>query len=190
MRTRIVIAALIALPCILCTSPARAASDFTYLTLTHPQADTLPIGIGTRAYGNNGSLIVGSYERTGVIHAFTFNGTNYTTLDHPHAVGETQAYGIDGTTIVGAYKDALSKDHGYIYNGTTFTPVDHPLGVNGTIAYGIARSSAPSSTAAATMFHTFTTARRSRPHRRQWWGRSGIGSSMTSRELASSRTRS
>ena len=52
---------------------ALAQGSITYTTIDVPGAS------GTRAYGIDGSNIVGYYERDGDIHGFIYDGTTYTT---------------------------------------------------------------------------------------------------------------
>ena len=136
MLLRILPVTSIALAILCSVHPAHAALDYTFQDINHPQA-TIAAGSGTRAHGISGTMIVGDYRSGGVWHAFTYDGTTYTSFDHPQAASETTAYGISGSNIVGAYKDGSNKYHGFLYNGSTYTPVDHPLGANGTIAYAI-----------------------------------------------------
>ena len=74
---------------------------------------------------------------SGVMHAFVYNGTSYTTLNIPGA-SSTYAARISGSNIVGAYNDA-SGTHGFVYNGTSYTTLDVP-GALGTAAYSISGS--------------------------------------------------
>jgi len=69
----------------------------------------------TKAYGIDGSNIVGTYgDASGGQHGFLYNGSSWTTLDMPGA-SETFAHGIDGSNIVGQYFDASGGYHGFVY---------------------------------------------------------------------------
>jgi len=92
-----------------------------------------------RAYSvNDAGRIAGYYSlpSTGNYRGFFYNGTTYTTLNYPGAVG-SQAIGINNSDqIVGYYFNG--KPHGFLYTGGGYTTVDHPLpGSLGTVAQGI-----------------------------------------------------
>ena len=122
---------------VLVVAPAQAA--LTYTTLDHPLAG----GGGTVPYDLDGNTIVGTFrDAAGVAHAFTYDGTTWTTLDHPAAAAPrgTAAYGIDDGIICGAYVDATGQTFGYLFDGVTWTTLAHPpvgLGRPDTFARGI-----------------------------------------------------
>ena len=92
----------------------------------------------TRAYGIDGSNIVGRYtDDSGDYHGFKYDGSNYTTLEVPGAT-RTYAQGIDGSDIVGYYEDISGNYHGFKYDGSNYTALDvTSLGADNTYAYGI-----------------------------------------------------
>jgi hypothetical protein len=105
-----------------------SAITYTWTTLNYPGAR------GTSAFGIYGNNIVGTYNWGE--HGFLYDGTNWTTLDHPNASSWTSASGIEGSNIVGTYIDASGVYHGFLYDGSTWTTIDYP-GASGTSASGI-----------------------------------------------------
>ncbi len=99
-----------------------------------------------KAYGISGNNIVGAYfDNPGPFgaedllwHGFVFDGSTYTTLDHPLAgntvnSGEgTHALGISGNNIVGYYTDSSDTDHSFLYDGSSFTSLEVPGAAIGT----------------------------------------------------------
>jgi hypothetical protein len=82
-----------------------SGSAYTELQVPYPQANPG----ATYAQGVSGSNVVGYYYKSSVgstgmvstkIHGFLYNGSSYTTLDHPSA-DFTQAEGISGRNVVG-----------------------------------------------------------------------------------------
>ena len=103
----------------------------TFTTLDYPGS------LSTIAIGIDGNNTVGIYT-TPTIHGFLYNGTTYTTLDHPLAgTNGTVARGISGGNIVGLYSDSSLVKHGFLYNGATYTTFDDPLATQGTLAFAI-----------------------------------------------------
>ncbi|MHC4073150.1 MAG: PKD domain-containing protein [Planctomycetota bacterium] len=98
----------------------------TWTTLDYPGADK------TRAYGNDGKNIVGTYNDH---HGFLYDGTSWTTLDMLGAF-YTLAFGIDGDNIVGYYTPRRIHHHGFVYDGIDWTTLDYP-GAEMSRAYGI-----------------------------------------------------
>jgi len=97
----------------------------------------------TSTYGIDGSNIVGrSYDDSGVMHGFLYNGTTFTTLDGPGAIA-TSASGISGVNIVGFYTDKSGYDYGFQYDGTTYNTLMDPnanigaFPTGGTYAQGV-----------------------------------------------------
>lgn len=92
----------------------------TFQTLQPPQASSQH----TVASGIDGSNIVGYYDIFGYDvfppsfqrNGFLFDGTAYTTINHPLAgpLGMTQPNDIEGNRIVGSYRDAAGNFHGFI----------------------------------------------------------------------------
>ena len=68
------------------------------------------------------------HDSSGNTNGFLYNGSTYTTLNDPLAVG-TVAWGISGNNIVGYYADSSGNPNGFLYNGSTWTTLDDPLGV-------------------------------------------------------------
>jgi len=80
----------------------------------------------TKAYGIDGSNIVGTYgDASGGQHGFLYNGSSWTTLDMPGA-DATGASGIDGGNIVGDYTDGSGWTYSFLYNGSSWTTLDVP----------------------------------------------------------------
>ena len=107
---------------------------YTLTPLNVPSANNAAaVGIGI----NDAGQIVGYYiDASKIEHGFLFNGSTYTTLDVPGAIG-TVASGInDAGQIVGYYIDASQIAHGFLFNGSTYTTLDVP-GAIGTVASGI-----------------------------------------------------
>jgi hypothetical protein len=70
-------------------------------------------------------------------YGFLFDGSTYTTLNHPLAAKGTIAAGVDGNNIVGWYLDAKNRPHGFLFDGSAYTTIDNPLGIFGTQLWGI-----------------------------------------------------
>ena len=119
-----------------------ACASTTFAITYTPIDDPLATGsIGTDPIGISGSKIVGFYgDSADKVHGFLYDGSTYTTLDHPLGARGTYAYGISGGNIVGEYFDSSDKEHGFLYNGSTYTTLDDPLGTNGSTAFGISGS--------------------------------------------------
>jgi hypothetical protein len=98
----------------------------SYTILSDPLATD-----GTYAEGIYDSNVVGYYKNGSGVHGFRYDGSTYTTLDHPNAAsgGSTYAYGITKFAgklyICGKYEDS-SGMHGFIYNGESYFKVDDP----------------------------------------------------------------
>ena len=94
----------------------------------------------TRAYGIDGSNIVGWYkDASGYAHGFKYDGSSYTALDVTSlGADDTYAYGIDGSNIAGLYYDGSSISHGFSYDGSSYTAIDETsLGATKSYAHGI-----------------------------------------------------
>ena len=103
----------------------RASAVVTYTSIAHPLAGTG----GTTAYDIDGPRIVGTYlDAAGASHAFVYEDSTWTTLDHPNAAAPrgTAAYGVSGDSIVGTFVDATGRSFGYLYDGTNWTTLAHP----------------------------------------------------------------
>jgi uncharacterized membrane protein len=91
-----------------------------------------------KAYAiNEAGHVAGYYERPtdGLYRGYVYDGTNYTTLNYPGAVG-SQAIGINkDDDVVGYYFSG--QPHGFLYEDGAYTTVDHPNGGFGTVAQGI-----------------------------------------------------
>jgi hypothetical protein len=77
---------------------------------------------------NNGDEIVGiSLDSTGVPHGFRYNGTNFTNIFYPKAIGMQVTDISDSGTVVGSYYDSGNKEHGFIFDGISrYTQLDYP----------------------------------------------------------------
>ena len=105
------------LPLFICVS-VQAATSYTYTSIDYPGATE------TRAFGIDGSNIVGTYYGGFVNHGFKYDGSSYTTLDATSlGASSTYAYGIDGNNIVGHYSNALNNS-GFKYDGSSYTALD------------------------------------------------------------------
>jgi hypothetical protein len=93
-------------------------------------------GVDIAARGISGNKIVGYFVNASGNHGFMFDGTSYSTFDHPLGVNGTSLLGISGNTIVGTYGDASKLLHGFLYDGVTYTTIDFP-GAKATWAYGV-----------------------------------------------------
>ena len=117
--------------------PARAA--FVYTTLDHPLAGRG----GTIAQDVSGTLIVGEYlDAANARHGFTFDGTNWTTLDAPGAAAPrgTSVTGVSNGLISGTYVTPSGQSLGFLYDGSTWTTIQRPpigAGPNDTVVRGI-----------------------------------------------------
>jgi hypothetical protein len=69
---------------------------------------------GTYATGISGNNIIGFYYNSSGIHGFLYDGSTWTTIDEPNAVGETFVEGISGNTLVGWYSDSSDHSDGFI----------------------------------------------------------------------------
>ena len=77
---------------------ASHATTFTWTTLDPPSA------VDTELYAISGSDIYGSYtDSSGGIHGTHYDGSAWTTLDHPSATAGTYLSGVEGNKIVGSY---------------------------------------------------------------------------------------
>ena len=86
-------------------------------------------------------ILSGLYtDSSSLYHGFLFNGSTYTTLDHPLGPGRTFLLGISGSNIIGHYFDGSpgdGHDHAFLYNGSNFIPLEDPLGIGDTSVSGI-----------------------------------------------------
>ena len=104
---------------VLCAT-ASHATTFTWTTLDPPGA------VDTELYDISGSIMYGSYtDSSGGIHGTRYDGSAWTTLDHPSATAGTYLSGVSGNKIVGSYYVG-GTSHGLIYEGSSWSTVDHP----------------------------------------------------------------
>ena len=87
-----------------------------FTTLDDPSAAG---SFGTVATGISGNNIVGIYYVSlggdeSAMHGFLYDGSAWTTIDDPNAVGATYVTGISGNTIVGYYWNANDNNEGFI----------------------------------------------------------------------------
>ncbi len=121
----------------ICTFPNPILA-ITFTTLDDPLAGnlgTVPLAIDrTNIVGYTMGNFTGE-------HGFLYNGSFFTTIEHPSGIGLTEARGIEGKNIVGDYSDtSTGKMYGFLYDGSRYTTLDNPLGVFGTHADGISGS--------------------------------------------------
>jgi hypothetical protein len=118
---------------------APASAAVTYTTLDHPLAGRG----GTIPYDLDGGTIVGTYfDAAGASHAFTYDGSTWTVLDHPLAAPPrgTTAFGISDGRIAGTFVNGAGQTFGYVYDGVTFTTLEQRSSTGGhadTFARGI-----------------------------------------------------
>ncbi|MEX0675653.1 MAG: hypothetical protein WD063_01165 [Pirellulales bacterium] len=117
-------------------------SSFTDVVL--PQPSSPPFILGSIVYDIDGANMVGLYgtgvpfdETTYVFHGYLYDGSTFTTLDHPLTTTNSFATGIDDNRIVGDYVDSTGMEHGYLYDGSSYATIDHPLATGGTFVGGI-----------------------------------------------------
>ena len=86
---------------------------------------------------NTNGLAVGFYyDASGGQHGFTFDGSNYSTLDYPGSLG-TDPYKInDAGMIAGMFVDASGGTHGFSYQRGQWRQIDFPS-ASDTEAFGI-----------------------------------------------------
>lgn len=109
---------------VLC-STAAASAELMYTSLAHPLAGQG----GTIASDVEGNRIIGNYfDASGASHAFVYDGTTWTTLDHPSAAlpRGTAAFGISNGVICGTYVNAAGRTLGFLYDGITWTTLARP----------------------------------------------------------------
>src|SRR5205085_10218971 len=103
--------------------------------LTTPGSPAAKVTIAT---GVSGTTVVGYYDdNANLAHGFIYDGSTFTTLDHPLGAKGTFPSGVSGNSIVGWYRDATNARHGFLYNGSAFTTLDDPLATGGTSANAI-----------------------------------------------------
>ena len=91
---------------------ASHATSFAWTTHNYPGATDTDI------YGIDGDRMVGSYtDSGGAIHGALYDGSTWTTLDHPDATAGTHPSGIEGNNIVGNYYIG-GTSHGFRYDGS------------------------------------------------------------------------
>ena len=98
------------------------ASHATYTWTTHDN----PSATSTYLNGIDGANMVGYYTDSGGTHGTHYDGSTWTTLDHPSATHGTYLNGIDGANMVGYYTDS-SGYHGFMVTATS--PVPEPAAI-------------------------------------------------------------
>jgi hypothetical protein len=105
------------------------AANFTFTSIDFPGA------VRTEALGiNDSGIIVGSYTLGSSDHAFSFDGTTFTTIDFPGEQSVAVAINNAGVVVGNYYVGTVS--HAFSFDGTTFTTNDVP-GADETLAYGL-----------------------------------------------------
>lgn len=61
-------------------------------------------------------------------HGFIYDGTTYTTLDHPDGAGGTRLWSIDQGTMLGDYFDNSGGIHGFLLTSAPSIVVEEPAG--------------------------------------------------------------
>jgi len=94
-----------------------------------------------RQINNNGVVAGGYIGSDGIQHGFVLDGDNFTSFDHPKAVGGvTTAEGInDSGQVSGLYTDSGGNRHGFLYDVSTgkFKAIDPGDGSTAQEAWGI-----------------------------------------------------
>ena len=99
------------------------ASHATYTWTSHDY----PSAANTYLYGIDGANMVGWYsDSSSNWHGTLYDGSTWTTLDHPSATHGTYLNGIDGANMVGYYYDS-SGAHGFKVTATS--PVPEPAAI-------------------------------------------------------------
>jgi hypothetical protein len=105
------------------------AGDFTFTSIDFPGA------VRTVAFGiNDSGIIVGLYTLGSSDHAFSFDGTTFTTIDFPGAQSAAVAINNAGVVVGDYFIGTVS--HAFSFDGTTYTTNDVP-GADQTFAYGL-----------------------------------------------------
>ena len=99
---------------------ARLAGAAVFTTLDFPG------GQNTNVAGFSGGKIVGYYtdSSSGLNHGFVYDGSTYTSFDHPSGDQGTELHGIDGNTLLGFYNNSTA----FLYDGSTYTDIGGPPG--------------------------------------------------------------
>jgi hypothetical protein len=125
------------------TASATSESTWTFTTLDVPSAYHC-----TAATAIDGDNIVGVYlDASGKSHGFLYDGSSYTTLDHPLAGKHgTSPSGISGKNIVGSYYQYPSVPYGFLYDGSSWTTIKRGvetsiMGISGPYILGYYRES-------------------------------------------------
>ena len=88
---------------------------------------TLGSNTTTTVNGISGGVIFGSYvDSSSMTEGFSWDGTNYTTIDNPSSSGFTEIRGFSGGIYAGNFTDSNGVTHGFLFDGTNYTTVDDP----------------------------------------------------------------
>jgi hypothetical protein len=104
---------------------AAVSAAFVFTTLDAPLAGAG----GTTPNDVEGNGIVGSFlDAAGASHGFLYDGSTWTTLDHPDAAAPrgTAAYGISNGIICGTFVDSTGQTFGFLYDGANWTTLQRP----------------------------------------------------------------
>ena len=110
-------------------------TTYTYTTVNDPAAINSTNGTYAQGINDAGEVVGYYYDSAGFAHGFRDSGGNFTTLDYPSGIANSQSYpeGInDEGQIVGWYND-LRSDHGFLYSGGIYTAINDPLATVNTI---------------------------------------------------------
>ncbi len=107
--------------------------DGAFTTIDYPEASSTAINAI-----NNLDKMLGTYhDADGKVHAFTYDGSNYTALVGPPQAVEVWFKAInDDGKIVGYYRGTDVKMHSFLYHDGTYTAIKYP-GAEATYAYDI-----------------------------------------------------
>ena len=127
------------------------AGTFSFTTIDDPLAGAG----GTQVNGISGSTIVGRYyDSSDTDNGFTYDGSTFTTVDHPAGVYGTKLYGVSGNIAVGYYFDASYDFQSFLYDGSAYTPFTPP-GAISTRVFGISGNNIVGDFSTPNNFHNF-----------------------------------
>ena len=136
-------------------SPSERIGDSTQpdpITIIDPVPD-VPIAVDPRPYwfsnsvigsysittvtGISGGVTFGSYlDSSGMTEGFSFDGSNYTTIDHPDASDFSEVRGYSRGTYAGNFTGSNGVMHGFLFDGTNYTTIDEPNAIGYTSITG------------------------------------------------------
>jgi hypothetical protein len=91
----------------------------------------------TTVTGISGGVTFGSYlDSSGMTEGFSFDGSNFTTIDHPDASDFSEVRGYSGGTYAGNFTGSNGVIHGFLFDGTNYTTIDEPNAIGCTSITG------------------------------------------------------